>query len=773
MLGFASLEDPDLSAKISEMRDAAVAAVGPDFSTMLLLPDDHIWVQRLHLHGFTSRAKDENARKVLAEATSLPVSGFSIAYGDTDKHGATAVAATTTEVLTEARKFARDNGFNPKSLASRSFFDGFSTRAAFGDAPKPMAFLPRKAEIAVPTPRAAKAPARPKFKFPRIRRDWAIGGAAALLVSAAIAYWSVDPFEQFVRAPNPAQAVADLALPDATLPAPAFAVLMGSATNPHEAPNFNSEPPPKNVILAQNNDAAAPVQVAIAFDAAGVYFANVPLAPLTPSGLGAHLAWTAPATMFLDVPDAEPAIGVAALQKPPVLPNATIAPQDSGIFADLALSTVSTRSVGGLPDAPLALDLQLPLTGGTSDFPYRNGLGDLGAQALADVTNVIADNIAFAPPQLEGLQLASLTSDLATRDSADTLISSPAPQITAPGLRPLARPDAFSIIQPSEAIAALTPATESSLFGPPWPQAVATPEPYPVTEFNPADPSQIRPRPRAGVPIIPLALGPLFGPEAQPQIAALSAGAVEFDPNNPSHLRPVLRTAEMEAKAAAASVQASIVALNLPASATLDVGLGWQEYNADNPVHIRPKVRPASLQQLAEEGDLAPTLLALKTSTRPTARPSGIAAIILARGEELAAAQAAAAEAEARAQSVAEATALAMAESQPITDTSADADLAALDDAEPDSNVQVASIPTSNDVAEAATIEGGLVKSEISLIGVYGTETKRRALVRLSSGRYERVTVGDSVAGWQVSAISKDAIRIVRGGRDAILRMPN
>ena len=111
--------------------------------------------------------------------------------------------------------------------------------------------------------------------------------------------------------------------------------------------------------------------------------------------------------------------------------------------------------------------------------------------------------------------------------------------------------------------------------------------------------------------------------------------------------------------------------------------------------------------------------------------------------------------------------------SQDGTTAVLDPDLAALDDAEPEADVQVASLPSSADVAAAATIEGVLNRGEISLIGIYGTESKRRALIRLASGRYQRVTVGDSVAGWQVAAISKDAIRLVKGGRDAILKMPN
>ncbi len=272
---------------------------------------------------------------------------------------------------------------------------------------------------------------------------------------------------------------------------------------------------------------------------------------------------------------------------------------------------------------------------------------------------------------------------------------------------------------------------------------------------------------------------PVFGPEWPRVVGEIPpAGVIEFDSANPTHFRPLARPDALVVKAADAAAQVSIIALNLPADAALDVGLGWQEYNPDNPAHVRPQWRPSSLQQLAEQGDLAPTTLAIKTSIRPSARPSSIDAIILARGAELASAQAAAAQAEARAQSVAEAAAIALAESAPVAESAAlasdaDADLAALDDAEPESSLEVASLPTSANVAETATIENGLDRGQISLIGIYGSEGKRRALVRLPSGRYERVTVGDSFSGWKVAAIGADAIRVVKGGKEAILRMPN
>lgn len=79
-------------------------------------------------------------------------------------------------------------------------------------------------------------------------------------------------------------------------------------------------------------------------------------------------------------------------------------------------------------------------------------------------------------------------------------------------------------------------------------------------------------------------------------------------------------------------------------------------------------------------------------------------------------------------------------------------------------------IPTSASVAEQAT-ERGLNLRQVNLIGVYGTSSDRRALVRLSNGRIVRVAVGDRLDGGQVAAIGDAELRYVRNGRNEVLRI--
>ena len=54
-----------------------------------------------------------------------------------------------------------------------------------------------------------------------------------------------------------------------------------------------------------------------------------------------------------------------------------------------------------------------------------------------------------------------------------------------------------------------------------------------------------------------------------------------------------------------------------------------------------------------------------------------------------------------------------------------------------------------------------------------GKSTTGRALVRLPQGRYVQISRGDRVSGWTVSAVSEDAVRIQKGSRNMVLRLPN
>jgi len=82
------------------------------------------------------------------------------------------------------------------------------------------------------------------------------------------------------------------------------------------------------------------------------------------------------------------------------------------------------------------------------------------------------------------------------------------------------------------------------------------------------------------------------------------------------------------------------------------------------------------------------------------------------------------------------------------------------------------SAPTATTVARAATEQNAISLRQVNLIGVYGSPSNRRALVRLANGRYEKVKVGDRLDGGQVAAIGESELRYQKRGRNIVLKIP-
>lgn len=163
---------------------------------------------------------------------------------------------------------------------------------------------------------------------------------------------------------------------------------------------------------------------------------------------------------------------------------------------------------------------------------------------------------------------------------------------------------------------------------------------------------------------------------------------------------------------------------------------------------IRPEGRPVSLQEQAEaaataaaEADTSPgdvtsaSELAVAVSFLPRLRPGNIEDLV----EE----------------------ARAAGNSGPAPPVAASAS----DTIEPN-------IPSSASVTRAATQENGINLRNVNLIGVSGASGARRALVRLPSGRFVTVEVGDRLDGGQVAAIGESSLQYVKRGRTITLEVP-
>lgn len=80
-------------------------------------------------------------------------------------------------------------------------------------------------------------------------------------------------------------------------------------------------------------------------------------------------------------------------------------------------------------------------------------------------------------------------------------------------------------------------------------------------------------------------------------------------------------------------------------------------------------------------------------------------------------------------------------------------------------------LPSAASVEREATQRRAIRTREVNLIGVFGTPSNRRALVRLANGEVVRLQVGDRFEGGRVSAIGESELRYVSGGRDRVLRI--
>ncbi|MCC5965976.1 MAG: hypothetical protein JJU24_07550 [Natronohydrobacter sp.] len=172
---------------------------------------------------------------------------------------------------------------------------------------------------------------------------------------------------------------------------------------------------------------------------------------------------------------------------------------------------------------------------------------------------------------------------------------------------------------------------------------------------------------------------------------------------------------------------------------------------------LRPAARPAGMAELAEAARAAEaepviegTALAVASSARPNARPGQFAAVVQ---RALRAAQ----------QRSTTPTPAAVAAAAPAAPAPVQTARAAVPAAPP--------IPSSASVAREATQARAINLRQINLIGVMGTSSSRRALVRLSNGRVVTVRVGDSLDNGSVTAISENELRYSRRGRDVVLRI--
>lgn len=161
---------------------------------------------------------------------------------------------------------------------------------------------------------------------------------------------------------------------------------------------------------------------------------------------------------------------------------------------------------------------------------------------------------------------------------------------------------------------------------------------------------------------------------------------------------------------------------------------------------IRPKARPDELVRRDANA------IRVATSLRPKARPGNWAAIVAAiETRDATPAPARTPPAAPAARSPAPAQDVAVASLAPAA---------------------VPSVPSNATVRREATLQNAIHLGRVSLIGVYGSPSDRRALIRLPSGRFVKVKVGDRIDGGRVAQIQDGSLSYVKSGRNILLEMP-
>jgi type IV pilus biogenesis protein PilP len=179
-----------------------------------------------------------------------------------------------------------------------------------------------------------------------------------------------------------------------------------------------------------------------------------------------------------------------------------------------------------------------------------------------------------------------------------------------------------------------------------------------------------------------------------------------------------------------------------------------------------PRARPAALVPAPEDsGTLAvPTGVQIAATGRPRLRPATPppqSASLVSDGAVLDGIGAPAARPEDVEQAVAAALAAAEAPADAATPEA---------DAEPEDGG--GQIPSSASVAREATVKNAINLSKLTLIGIFGTESNRHALVRQPNGRLVKVEVGDRLDGGKVVAITTTEVRVQKGGEVISLTLP-
>ncbi|WP_151718663.1 hypothetical protein [Gemmobacter serpentinus] len=459
-------------------------------------------------------------------------------------------------------------------------------------------------------------------------------------------------------------------------------------------------------------------------------------------------------------------------------------PDQSGVTA-LSLDTAAT----GDPAADLEADLAQQTN--TEDTPSIDDEAFADGEAVTDVTPATATQdpaTTDGPAPATGNLLLTDTAPAAAQGQQDEIILStmdaPPPSADAFALaQPQAQGDTLPAAAPPPPPFGTQYEFEANGLIKATPQGIVTPDGYFLIAGRPAKVPPPRPAsiaamaaaaatPDAAEPAIAapaVAADPslqgfrprprpegLTGPTAEDDAALAIPEAQRITSLHP-RARPasITRIAEQhrrdeEARKAAEAASLSATAAANAAAATVPQG---EDATAE-------ALALAAAASTANAGPISPQAVAI--SRKPPKKPRNFDARVQA-------AVAAAAAPTQRSQPQVEAEPAA----QPAARSAAARKVEPGEDEEPEvAQTRVPKIPSSASVAKNATYVNAINLGKTNLIGVYGTPSRRYALIRLGSGQYKKISVGDRVDGGTVAAITENEVRYKKGGRMVALAMP-
>lgn len=758
-LGAVPLDAGDLDARMARLVAEAHRHAPDGLATKLVIPDDQVLYARLDAPAPT----DDGIRAALAGRTPYPVEELAFDWAGTRAPLQAAVVAQ--ETLAEAEAFAETHGLNPVCFVAAPPPDSFPHEPFFGPAARAGAHLDNPAALigegqcvvevgpAPPPPDPVAAAPDPVTPAPE--------------AAPAAAAPDAQPAAPAVPAAEPAIEAQAASAPDAREPDPAPAT-----PPPPSKPAQPAKPaaPPKDARPRVPKTQAKPAADSTPGFRSRRGTAATASAPapasatktaldraraLSPGKMGARLRGSvaAPANRARATLRSRagalgrrlrPGARAAATASTGAAPRVAGAagPDDEAKRLTIFGARQNAAAEPALPQRALLVTggaLLLLLALGVWLF-YFNAAGttDMAQRDQSTAQGVPPNTQDAAAPQ--GAQ--GSTADAPAPSRADAAEEGPAPQspdapdeqvAAAPPAQEPATSDGSAVARPESAGGRIAGLRSVGLAAPEAaPNPPAAPPSPPAFEqarqgLGPGDPGARRLPP---------------GEEAL-EIAVTQSAPAAVPPARPDGLAPVAPPPAVPPEA-------------LPDESTLDVDVTTgtpPETPPDRPADIAPSDDDqASLRPAIVPGGVA--LTALRPATRPAAVTEAVTDAAPDTAVRFAGATPQAVPASLRPGARPDRIVQAAARAAP-------APAAAV----------VPDIPSTASVTRAATRDDTLDLRDVNLLGVMGTDSNRRALVRLANGRIVTVQVGARLDGGQVIAIGEDELRYSRRGRAVRLEL--